>query len=332
MRLHPRAHVAQVTQMHMPDKEKGPPVVPLANLAVLVAVLGGVVLYRAALTSSRPAIEPGHDGLAWGRQDVGARLWQDPLEVSGKHEEELQLRMDKGGYADGAEVAAHDIGAVVEHLASVCDGRDGEASRCGGGGRPKILGVMVRAGLYEELVERRLRTRHAVTEGLAASGFTPADSLHVGYFKVEWPARIDDLPPHDDGPTLPLTDSRSLLVPYEWYESKRLESKAPRALLVLWLRDDAFGDAPLSRLASLVWQLEGGPSPERRALHRLRVAIIGPATSGGSAGNAGRSPAEGTARPAAPPEACPRLLGVRHCARRAALRVQGRSRRHVPHE
>ena len=73
----------------MAEHEKGTGVLPIANIAAAIALLSGAVLYLAPLTSSRPNVEPGHDGSAWAPQDVEARLWQDPLEVTNTYQTAL---------------------------------------------------------------------------------------------------------------------------------------------------------------------------------------------------------------------------------------------------
>ena len=162
----------------MADQSKKATGLPLTNIAVLLALLGGVALYRLPLTSSRPGVEPARGSVGWSGQDVDARLWQDPLDVSSKHREALSHGDGLSDHERQAESDAHSIERVRTLLN---EGSDGD---CAGVSHPRVLAVMVPGGAYEEHVERRLRTRHAVVEGLSALGFVPDDYLHIGYFEA----------------------------------------------------------------------------------------------------------------------------------------------------
>ena len=166
----------------MADQTKKATGVPLTNIAVLLALLGGVALYRLPLTSPRPGVEPARGSAGWSGQDVDARLWQDPLDVSSKHRDALPHGDGVSGHERQAESYAHSIEPV--RLLLNPEGSRGDRD---GENPPRILAVMVPGGAYEEHVERRLRTRHAVVEGLSAMGLVPDDYLHIGYFETAWP-------------------------------------------------------------------------------------------------------------------------------------------------
>jgi hypothetical protein len=264
----------------MANSDDKPSILPLANIASLVVLIGGIAFYLAPLTSSRPSAEPDHEVTAWGEQDVDARLWQDPLEASDRHIDELLRRRAQGELPEPAEAHAHDMATVRGELASA-----GKSEKCVAGQPclPRILAVMVPGLPYAEDVERRLRTRHAVVEGLSASDFTPKDYLHIGYFELRWPSDAKELNSYIAVPAA----ARTLLVPYEWYEHRPYGGSVDADLLVLWLRDDAFtNNAPLTRLAWLLGALKGtiqpfGPSPVADADGEMPAAIIGPVTSNG---------------------------------------------------
>ena len=164
----------------MADQSKKATGLPLTNIAVLLALLGGVALYRLPLTSSRPGVEPARGSVGWSGQDVDARLWQDPLDVSSKHREALPHGDGVSKHEREAESDAHGI----ERVRALLNAEEFGGDCCRGESRPRVLAVMVPGGAYEEHVERRLRTRHAVVEGLSAVGFVPDDYLHIGYFEA----------------------------------------------------------------------------------------------------------------------------------------------------
>jgi hypothetical protein len=271
--------------MAQPEK-KPAAALPFANLAVLVAFIGGMALYMRPLTSGRPNVETVRDTQGWGPRSVEARLWQDPLAVISKHAGEIGA--DAGG---GPESEWTDAGvrAVSGRLIQ--------------GGPHHVLAVMVRAGSYEEAAESRLRVRHAVVEGLSASGFAPEDYLHIGYLKVGgWRDAEDAQPDDGDAKLIPASEcaadprfagmrerGRDLLVPYEWYaptttaHTAGTTADSPAAvsdLVVLWLRDDFFTRRPLEGLGSLLRDL-GIPPAHRDESNQVRVSIIGPSSSNG---------------------------------------------------
>jgi hypothetical protein len=260
----------------MAEQDSNPSTFPLANIATLIVLIGGIAFYLAPLTSSRPSAEPGHEVTPWGNQDVDARLWQDPFEASDKHAQEIARVQDEP--TKRAEGRAHGMETVREEITHAVGRR-----RCDSGANcpPTILAIMVPGSPYAEEVERRLRARHAVVEGLSASDFTPKDYLHVGYFQIYWPSDPSLL--HSG--TEP-TEGRPLLVPYEWYERREDNVTVANELLVVWLRDDAFAEQPLTRLAWLLGSMNGSLSPaspptpqEENTGGRPAMAIIGPATS-----------------------------------------------------
>ena len=135
-----------------------------------------------------------------------------------------------------------------------------------------------------EDVERRLRARLAVAEGLQMAHYLPERADEIGYFYVPWHPlastvvesvrtletnRMKDEEPRlaeDEESGLPIKkeiqparrcrrdpDTPRLLIPYEWCElsSFAAEKRPVEHVLVLWLKDDVFFDAPLARLADL---------------------------------------------------------------------------------
>jgi hypothetical protein len=240
----------------MAAPDTSPRILPLANIVAIFALIGSIAFYLAPLTSSRPSVEPGQGGGGWGDQNIDARLWEDPIAACAKQSE--QLTREQAGSGDRPQLlsSAEVVRERVKNAHPTCSGT-GECS-------PVILAVMVPGGPYAEQVERRLRTRHGVVEGLSASHFTPEDYLHLGCFSVTWP------PDAGGAVGAPATEPQ-LLVPYEWYQT------LGAATVVIWLRDDAFAEKPLSRLASLLTSLRTPPA--ENVARDVPVAIIGPVTS-----------------------------------------------------
>ena len=177
--------------------------------------------------------------------------------------------------------------------------RDEISAGTGDAQRVLILAVMIEGEPYPELAEQRLRARHAVLSGLGTAGFVSADSGHIGYVELPWPGESEG----PEAPADPLKDLEQrasgaggaplprLLIPYEWCEPTHIEAavapgasgkpgtanaRAWKRVLVLWLREEAFADRPLDRLAFLLNKLtpnDGGSA------ERCDVRLVGPRTS-----------------------------------------------------
>lgn len=185
----------------------------------------------------------------------------------------------------------------------------------------QILAVMIPGGPYVEDVERRLRSRRAVLEALGSGwrsrGFDPEKEHEIGYFSVPWPGygptttlsahsveksrsknyRVFDqhkrpLSRHiTEGAIMPVrrltpyqlrTDTRrSLLIPFEWCEAEYPETQ-PSQVLILWLNDEEFVDAPIARLADLIswFQLRLINTTGHANLYLPSLTVLGPDNSG----------------------------------------------------
>ena len=172
----------------------------------------------------------------------------------------------------------------------------------------QILAVMIPGGPYVEDVERRLRSRRAVIEGLGVAGYHPEKEHAIGYFYVPWRplepnigssiSKLEQDRNDDERRWFPKNpgiqpirsnwkepDAEDLLVPYEWCEPSGFGTKTKPVshVLVLWLRDDAFSDAPLARLADLIswFRLKLFGASENPDIARLPVfKVLGPDSSG----------------------------------------------------
>jgi hypothetical protein len=319
------------------QEDKSAPI-PWLPLITLIGVGSGVLfLSFQQLTSSRPGGgEPRLADNTFDDETVDARLWQDPLGVAAADWEKRKKQDDSVSKSlsfhevasadrekDRRHGGAHSVGRFQDLVVEKCFATSalyplrkefrfvGETKR-----RQKkrveeeaeqlqIFAIMIPGGPYVEDVERRLRSRRAVIEGLGIAGYDPEKDDEIGYFFVPW------LPLQPNASTCitaleynrkederrgvsgirparsasKKTDSHSLLVPYEWCEPTAFgnEKKSVTHILILWLTDDAFRDAPLARLADLIswFRLEFFTAFEDENFLQLPVfTVLGPDNSG----------------------------------------------------
>jgi hypothetical protein len=185
-----------------------------------------------------------------------------------------------------------------------------------------ILGVMIPGGPYVEDVERRLRSRRAVIEALGSGwrkqAYTPEKDHEIGYFCVPWlPAEatsaravrvlqgnremceawscqtlvqycgIGDPGQLNYVMRVPCANGEhadTLVVPYEWFEAQTNDGQRNSFdhILVLWLIDDAFVDAPLARLADFVswFEVKSISGRSKGQLVFPTFTVLGPDNSG----------------------------------------------------
>jgi hypothetical protein len=272
----------------MAENEEKSASIPWLPLITLIGVGSGVLLFFPQLISSRPG---GGDlqlaGDTLDRQTIDARLWQDPLGVAVADREKNEKQSEGGNqkYSEVHSVAQFQkllikkcfaLGANCPLIRSAIYPLDEQLRLDAQVKQVQILAVMIPGGPYVEDVERRLRSRRAVIEGLGMAGYAPEKDHKIGYFYVPWQPlqanvaacvrmleenRIKDEGPsseRDSGVQPARNDSKEpdangLLVPYEWCEPADFGAKKNPVVhvLVLWLIDDAFRDAPLGRLADL---------------------------------------------------------------------------------
>ena len=166
----------------------------------------------------------------------------------------------------------------------------------------RILAVMIPGGPYVEDVERRIRSRRAVVEGLGVAGYAPEREHEIGYFCVPWHPleptianavrALEENRRNDEWFSLAgihpirrnLQAAQDLPVPYEWYEPAKVGSEKSRHVLVVWLTDAAFRDAPIARLADFISWLRLGcawlSSTNAGRLPLPVVTLLGPDNSG----------------------------------------------------
>jgi hypothetical protein len=292
----------------MAEKDEKSASIPWLPLLTLVGLGSGIFFFFPQLLSSRPG--GGDPRLAedtFDQQTLDARLWQDPLAAAIQNAQEAKTKDP-----------THTIGEFQRLFVGKCIPESGISV-------PKekaeeelkhvaILAVMIPGGPYVEDIERRLRSRRAVIEGLGSEKYEPEKDHEIGYFRLPWrplEANIGDCvyeleSDRTAAETVPVADgvgfwpamralpkpvansvppeAPPLLVPYEWFAPATAKTAKPwEHVLVLWLVDDAFRDAPLARLADLVsWFrlkfLDDSDSADSFALPAFK--ILGPDNSG----------------------------------------------------
>jgi len=232
---------------------------PTVWVALLATLLGGFAARQLPFQDVRPpaATAPIYTHIPPDGQDVEARLWEDPLSAvaiaSAAHE--AAHGNQHAVEAEDDPRPRHSIEALKRSLhqgASIDD-------------RVLILTALVSGAPYAEDVEGRRRTRYAVLAGLYQGGFVPDDSGHIGYI------RFDDAPSTRNPPPS--------LGAYEWFRQEGITAKQHTVrVLLLWLDQDAFRQAPVSGITSIVRRLrdstgaaQGGPT--------VTTMILGPADS-----------------------------------------------------
>jgi hypothetical protein len=307
-------------------KEEKSASIPWLPVLTLIGIGSGVLFFFPQLISSRPG--GGDIRLAeytFDPQTVDARLWQDPLGVTFENWQRnvesrkahsiclFQDRLIKRCFAAASK------SPPKEELRLVKQANQQPALTQ----RVQILAVMIPGGPYVEDVERRLRNRRAVIEGLGVAGYDPEKDHEIGYFSIPWQAfnpnvadcvfklqkdrvRDETFNSRSELAIEPIrsnvretsdfietssvredadgrqTDPQELLVPYEWFEASSFcQRDRPSHLLVLWLIDDAFHDAPLARLADLIsWFRFKFDTTSEAETSLPDFAVLGPDNSG----------------------------------------------------
>ncbi|MEO8937411.1 MAG: hypothetical protein ABI277_00490 [Burkholderiaceae bacterium] len=202
------------------------------------------------------------------RQDVDARLWQDPLGAITRGRDDVRKQYpgisgpapSDGSVSPRTEKEEHGPEALVADI--------GDRS-CQSGVAPLIVPIMIPGGSYPGLVESRRRDRYAALAAFNELGYAPDDPEHLGYL-MPGPRTATG------GMTMPE------FIAYEWLSPARSgveEAGSPQAL-VLWLDEDVFGKEPLAHFDALTKMLgtaacAAGPG---RAAHAVtpRFVVIGP--------------------------------------------------------
>ena len=128
-----------------------------------------------------------------------------------------------------------------------------------------VLFVMVPGGPYPEEGEQRLRTRYAVLSALDLAGYFPSDGQHISYasIQISYSSEKDNR-------------KKSLVVPFEKFDSEKPNLKQKDSVLILWLEDESFSSGTLLKLGKLKEKLS---SPSKSAAANVDFAMIGPTNS-----------------------------------------------------
>jgi hypothetical protein len=249
----------------MADNNKPKFDIPWGTLLPLLAVLAGVVAQYKPLVSTRPSVPAEKPVPVVAKQDVDARLWQDPIAVAQKQKSALLADMSAGVVPkDRAQL--HDISTLVDLLRTHATSIKG---------RLLLLGIMIDAGPYSEQGELRLRARQAVLEGLSASGFVPVDGEHIGYVTSPWPLPSEHLANIADS-----VANSGLLLPWEECEAQgnreRVFPAGTERIIIVWLPATNFNPEPLNLFAQLIDVLAPHDIHDK-----IDVKLLGPANSTG---------------------------------------------------
>jgi len=174
---------------------------------------------------------------------ISARLWQDPFRV-------IYARNK-----DDKKVVINPIGdkKLLGNMSEYFN-NDSETELL-------VLGVMVSTEAISDAEERRRRNRYALVSALSKAGYVPEDAGHI---QVGVMPDID--PSHE-----PMT------LPYEWYQQEAGKASPAKKVLLLWLDAAYYSKTPYEHFMELISTL----SDDSDTRKKLRLAILGPAGSGG---------------------------------------------------
>jgi len=208
-------------------------------LIAVVMMASGILVKSVPLESRRP-VDPQRLALVHaGRQDVEARLWEDPFTaIRGIKGETPGKRCD-----EAMKDREHHRLALRKSI----------ENRTARGDAVSVLAVTVLGGPYFEEGEARRRSRYAVVSALLQTGWEPVSEDKLGYvWTLESciePASARWAPE---------------LLPYEWFRidaSGEGASRAPRRdLLVLWVDESSIARRPLRGIERVV-ELLAVPCP-----------------------------------------------------------------------
>lgn len=222
---------------------------PAGNAFVWVAIVAAAVAYvgsRANLESLRPQANEPSPIHASAKQDIDARLWQDPFGTV------LQADGARYGWTT-TEASTNGLKPLTRdpkqdaHYQSPLANTDAAT---------QVIGIIVPGDSYSETVEFRRRTRYAVLAAFHVLGYSPTDAQHIGVY----------IPPRPQGQGANPDEGGPQFVPYEFLDPQ----PGGHARVLLWLDEEALGDKPLDQLARFFCNLD---SP---SIRNSGVRILGP--------------------------------------------------------
>jgi hypothetical protein len=275
----------------------------LANAVPLIAVVlmaSGIVVKTLPLASKRP-VEASDAKIAHaGRQDVHARLWEDPFVVMREVQGKQPTTRCKEALADATHHPDTLTTAVQRALTRM-------------GREVIVMPVFVPGGPYSQDSESRRRTRYATAMALLQDQWEPGDEEKLGYvwtFESCVEAHWSRLMPE--------------ILAYEWFT--RDSAGKNESALVLWIDEDAVSRLPLRGMRALNEMILHGPEmcrlfepqaqpPDRitRRRHGSFLPHVGEhcrAPSAGDAQRAGANPRPWTGTAVIGPWSSATLLGL----------------------
>jgi hypothetical protein len=240
----------------MADQSSSPLGLPPTLWVVLVVGLAGAfAVNHRGFQDARPPDQnvPAYRHTPSSDQDVEAREWEDPFTaVAAARSADARAQPAK------SDQSSPSTAEPIDDLNRLRDD-----VRTHPHDPLLVLGVMVPGAPYADDVENRRRTRYAVLAGLSSSGYAPDDNEHVGYTSLALP---------------PDTASREIAA-FEWFHSEPTAGSGAQhsTVLVLWLDQDNFRDAPLHRFSTIVDFI----APVGAEFGSVANVILGPADSDG---------------------------------------------------
>ena len=194
----------------------------VAGALTLVLAIGGVLLVKEPLRSSRPVGSGLEMKQTTGEQVVRARLWEDPVAAV-----QRAIREKGAAKTPSGSPLAQRLGplrhAILERVKS--------------GQRVTVLLVTTSGGPYVESTESRIRDRYAMGTALGVACYAPEEEGHLAF--VGW-------------------DPKGSVqgIPYEWYNLRKTRvcgAAGSRAdsVLVIWMPDEALSRGFFSTLTTL---------------------------------------------------------------------------------
>ncbi len=265
-------------------------------MLLLLAVVGGVLQDDVPLETRRGTEEGSVGELKLQPGSLPSRLWADPLGVRN------ELRLDLKSKPN-TNLLFNEVKAFIERI---------KGSRDRAGNEVLILPVFTNSKLYKESVERRRRVRYAVVSALSRLGFEPEISDVVRYMWFEmkggvsvyermkelFALSIDFLfgetqvyerivrlacsKPGEKGRRGYLTFEsyfrRPILVNPIDKKDKGMLKRLPRAVFVMWIPEELFGNTPLCVFSEILKVVQVQELLDVYSTH-IDLRVIGPSDS-----------------------------------------------------
>ncbi|MEO6562817.1 MAG: hypothetical protein ABIN99_07185 [Nitrosospira sp.] len=219
---------------------------PLTGIFALLAMLSSFLIYEGiSLKTARPVDREKTNNVFLEKDLVQARLWQDPFEAVETH----RLQEGKGQTEPESKDDPHTLLELIKGIR-----QSGVASTL------RVLPVFVDGSPYVNGGESRLNDRYAVISALGAAGYVPESGEHIRFFR--WKPEKGKKPAaqkkEKKAALSPQTDGSSIVIPVELFIPKAKIRDEPygKYVLVLWLKDQDSGPAPLAFLNNLLAVLD----------------------------------------------------------------------------